>query len=75
MGGHLNEKCDKKAQGGPAVFVNTPELIPYQNFVMGMLTVWEEELLDFKECRHDVIETNRTGYFNDTTKEKEFPLK
>ena len=28
-----------------------------------------------QEYRHDVIEKNRTGYFNDTTKKKEFPFK
>ena len=55
--------------------VNTPELINYQDFMMGVLTVWEEELLEFKEYRHDVIEKNRTGYFNDTAKEKAFTLK
>ena len=55
--------------------VNTPELIHYQDFMMGMLMVWEEELPEFKEYRHDVIEKNRTGYFNDTAKEKAFPLK
>ena len=43
--------------------------------MMGMLTVWEEELPEFKEYRHDVIENNRTVYFNDTVKEKAFPLK
>ena len=42
---------------------------------MGMLTVWEEELPEFKEYRHDVIEKNRTGYFNFTAKKKSFPLK
>ena len=31
--------------------VNTPELIHYQDFMMGMLTVWEEELPEFKEYR------------------------
>ena len=40
-----------------------------------MLTVWEEELPEFKEYRHDVIEKNRTSYFNNTAKEKAFPLK
>ena len=55
--------------------VNTPDLIHYQDFMMGMLTVWEEELPEFKEYRHDVIEKNRTGYFNDTAKEKAFTLK
>ena len=29
--------------------VNTPELIHYQDFMMGMLTVWEEDLPEFKE--------------------------
>ena len=48
--------------------VNTSELIHYQDFMMGILKVWEEELLEFKEYRHDVIEKNRTGYFNDTAK-------
>ena len=37
--------------------------------------VWEEELPEFKEYRHDVIERNITGYFNNTAKEKAFPLK
>ena len=55
--------------------VNTPEIIHYQDFMMGMLTVWEEELPEFKEYRHDMIEKNRTGYFNYTAKEKAFPLK
>ena len=55
--------------------VNTPELIHYQDFMMGMLTVWEEDLPEFKEYRHDVIENNRTGYFDDTSKEKAFLLK
>ena len=55
--------------------VNTPDLIHDQYFMMGMLTVWEEDLPEFKEYRHDVIEKNRTGYFNDTAKKKEFPLK
>ena len=54
--------------------MNTPELIHYQDFMMGMLKVWEEELPEFKEYRHDVIEKNRTGNFNDTAKEKAFPL-
>ena len=54
---------------------NTTELIHYQDFMMGMLTVWEEELPEFKEYRHDVIEKNITGYFNDTAKQKAFPLK
>ena len=43
--------------------------------MMGMLTIWEEELPEFKEYRHDVIENNITGYFNDTAKKKAFPLK
>ena len=43
--------------------------------MMGMLTIWEEELPEFKEYRHDVIEKNRTGYFKDTAKEKAFLLK
>ena len=43
--------------------------------MMGMLTVWEEELPEFKEYWHDVIEKNRTGYFNNTAKKKAFPLK
>ena len=43
--------------------------------MMGMLTVWEKELPESKEYRHDVIEKNRTGYFNDTAKEKAFTLK
>ena len=41
--------------------VNTPEIIHYQEFMMGILEVWEEELPEFKEYRHDVIEKNRTG--------------
>ena len=53
--------------------VNTPELIHYQDFMMRMLKVWEEELQEFKEYRHDVIEKNRTGHFNDTAKKKHFP--
>ena len=28
--------------------VNTPELIHYQYFMMGMMTVWEEKLPEFK---------------------------
>ena len=55
--------------------VNTPELIHYQDFMMGMLTVCEEELPEFKEYRHDLIEKNRMDYFNNTSKEKAFPLK
>ena len=55
--------------------VNTPELIHYQDFMMGMLAVWEEELPEFKEYRHDMIEKNRPGYFNETAKEKALPLK
>ena len=55
--------------------VNTPEIIHYQDFMMGMLTVWEDELPEFKEYRHNVIEKNRTGYFNNTAKEKAFTLK
>ena len=55
--------------------VNTPELIHYQDFMMGVLMVWEEELPEFKGYRHDVIEKNRTGYFNDTAIDKAFPLK
>ena len=55
--------------------LNTPELIHYRDFMMGMLNILEEELPEFKEYRHDVIEKNRTGYFNDTAKEKAFPLK
>ena len=55
--------------------MNTPELIHYQDFMMGMLKVWEEELPEFKECWHDVIKKNRTGYFNDTANEKVFLLK
>ena len=43
--------------------------------MIGMLTVWEEELPEFKEYRHDAIEKNRTGYFNDTAKDKAFILK
>ena len=54
--------------------VNNPELIHDQYFMMGMLTVWEEELPEFKEYRHDVIDKNRTGYFNGTSKKKAFPL-
>ena len=42
---------------------------------MGMLTVWEEDLTEFKEYWHDVIEKKITGYFNDTSKEKSFTLK
>ena len=53
--------------------MNNPELIHYQDFMMGMLTVWEEELPEFKEYRHDVIEKNGTDYFNNTAKEKAFP--
>ena len=55
--------------------VNTTELIQYQDFMIGMLTVWEEELPEFKKYRHDVIEKKRTGYFNNMAKEKAFPLK
>ena len=55
--------------------VNTTEIIHDQDFMMGMLTVCEEKLPELKYYRHDVIEKNRTGYFNDTTKEKAFPLK
>ena len=54
--------------------VNTPDLIHDQYFMMGMLTVWEEELPEFKKYRHDAIEKNRMGYLNDTAKEKAFPL-
>ena len=43
--------------------------------MMGMLTVWEEELPEFKEYRHAVNEKNRTSYFNETAKEKAFFLK
>ena len=43
--------------------------------MMGILTVWEEELPEFKEYRHNVIEKNRTGYFIDTTNKKAFPFK
>ena len=50
------------------LIVNTPELIHYQDFMMGMLKVWEEELPEFKEYWSDVIENNRTGYFNDMAK-------
>ena len=53
----------------------TPDLIHDQDFMMGMLTIWEEELPEFKEYRHDVIEKNRMGYFKDTAKEKAFPIK
>ena len=53
--------------------VNTPELIHDEDFMMGMLTVWGEELPEFKEYRHDVNEKNRTGYFNDTAKERHLP--
>ena len=55
--------------------VNTPELIHDQDVMVGMLKVWEEELPEFKKYRHDVVENNRTGYFNDTAKKKAFPLK
>ena len=54
--------------------MNTTELIQYQDFMIGMLTVWEEELPEFKKYWHDVIEKNRMGYLNDTAKEKAFPL-
>ena len=43
--------------------------------MMGMLTVWEEDLPEFKEYRNDVIEKNITGYFNNTAKKKAFTLK
>ena len=67
--GKVMDKLNEELQS----IVNTPELIYYQDFIMGMLTVWEEELPEFKEYRHDVIEKNRTGYFNYTAKEKSFP--
>ena len=54
--------------------VNTPEIIHDQDFMIGMLKVWEEELPEFKDYRHDVIEKNRTGYFSDTAKKREFTL-
>ena len=69
--GKVMDKLKEELQS----IVNTPGLIHYQDFMMRMLTFWEEELLEFKEYRHDVIEKNRTGYFNDTAKEKAFPLK
>ena len=55
--------------------VNTPDLIHDQDFMMGMLTVWEEDLPEFKEYRNDVIEKNITGYFNNMAKKKAFTLK
>ena len=55
--------------------VNIPELIDNQDFMMGMLTVWEEELPEFNEYRHGMIEKNRRGYFNYTAKKKAFLLK
>ena len=69
--GKVVDKLNKDLQS----IVNTPELIHDQEFIMGVLTVWEEELPEFKEYRHDVIKKNRTGYFNDTAKKKAFPLK
>ena len=69
--GKVMEKLKEDLQS----IVITPELIHYQDFMMGILTVWEEELTEFKEYRHDVIEKNRRSYFNDTAKEKAFPLK
>ena len=69
--GKVMDKLKKELQS----IVNTPELIHDQYFMMGLITVWEEGLPEFKEYRHDVIEKNRTGYFNDTAKKKAFPLK
>ena len=69
--GKLINKLNEDLQS----IVNTPELIHYQGFIMGMMTVWEEELPEFREYRHDMIEKNITDYFNDTAKEKAFPLK
>ena len=69
--GKVMEKLKEELQS----IVNTPEITHYQGFMMGVLTVWEEELPEFKEYRYDVIEKNITGYFNNTAKEKAFPLK
>ena len=60
--GKLMDKLKEDLQS----IVNTPELSHYQDFMMGMLTVWEEELPKFKEYQNDMIEKNRTGYFNYT---------
>ena len=43
-----------------------PELIHNEKHMMGLLTKWEAELPEFKECRHDFIENRKNFLFQCT---------
>ena len=55
--------------------VDSPDLIHSEEFMMGQLKEWEEELPEFKEYRRESIEEKTMCYFNAPGQEKAFPMK
>ena len=55
--------------------IDSPYLIHSEEFMMGQLKEWEEELPEFEECRRETIEEKTMSYFNASGQEKAHPMK
>ena len=55
--------------------IDSPDLIHSEEFMMGQLKEWEEELPEFQEYRRDYIEKKTMFYFNSPGQDKAHPMK
>ena len=55
--------------------IDSPDLIHSEEFMMGQLSEWEEELPEFKEHRKKSIEDRTMYYFNAPGQDKAHPMK
>ena len=55
--------------------IDSPDLIHSEEFMMGQLKEWEEELPEFEEYRRESIEEKTMLFFNAPGQEKAYPMK